>query len=32
MYTHLTFAAEMEKNIKFNKYENNLLGVFQKIM
>lgn len=31
-YTHLTFAAEMEKNIKFNKYENNLLGVFQKIM
>lgn len=31
-YTRLTFAAEMEKNIKFNKYENNLLGVFQKIM
>lgn len=31
-YTRITFAAEMEKNIKFNKYENNLLGVFQKIM
>lgn len=30
--TCLVFAAEVNKNIKFNKYENNLYEVFQKIM